>query len=742
MAKRRRDSGLDKGTVLRFLRENPDSGPRDIAREMGLSAAAYQSLRHLLRELRDSGELPPRGKKRGGAAGALPKTTVLEIFGRDVDGEFLCRPAHWPHATPAPSITLLPASRGGGPAPGVGDRVLARLEKREDGGHDARLIKTLGASVHHVLGVLARVKGEIRVRPVDRKSKLELIVPRGDDMDADDGDLVLAAPQAGRVMGLPRARVVERLGPFSAPGAISLIAIHAHGVPDRFPDNVIAEAEGIEPAGLASREDLRTMPLVTIDPEDARDHDDAVWATPDDDPANAGGVIAVVAIADVAAYVRPGSALDREALRRGNSAYFPDRVEPMLPERLSNDLCSLKEGVERPCLAVRMVFDRDGSKLSHRFVRGMMRSAAKLTYSQVQNAIDGKPDDKTGPLLDPILKPLWRAYDLLKRARERRSPLDLSTREHRVKIGPDGRVASITLREQLDSMALIEEFMIQANVAAAETLEKRATPFVYRVHGEPSNEKLESFAAVMRSVGLSFAKGQVVRAATFNRILAQAKDGPYAEMINEITLRTQAQAEYTPENIGHFGLNLARYAHFTSPIRRYADLIVHRALIRALRLGKDGLTDVETARLKDIAAEISGHERRAMAAERDANDRYLTAYLSEHIGAEFKGRVAGVTRFGLFVRLEETGADGIIPIRNLGQEYFRHDEREHALIGERTGLTHRLGDRVTVRLREAAPLTGGLRFDLVESTAADRAPAAKRGAFPPRRDKRRGRKSR
>jgi ribonuclease R len=422
-----------------------------------------------------------------------------------------------------------------------------------------------------------------------------------------------------------------------------------------------------------------------------------------------------VAIADVAAYVRVGSALDREARAKGNSVYFPDRVEPMLPEHLSAGLCSLRQGEPRACLAVRMVFDKQGKKVSHQFVRGLMRSAAKLSYEQAQAAIDGKPDDQTGPLIDSVLKPLWAAYATLKKGRDVRSPLEIDSTERRVIISPEGKVVSIRVRESLEAHKLIEEMMIQANVCAAETLEQRGSPLIYRIHDTPSLEKVQALADFLSTIGVAWSKGEAPRTDRFNRLLAQTREGPHAEIVNEVVLRTQMQAQYNPDNIGHFGLNLMRYAHFTSPIRRYADLIVHRALIRALKLGDDGLRDEEIPRLTDTARHITEAERRAMAAERDATDRYVAAFLAERQGAEFEGRITGVTRFGLFVRLTDTGADGLVPVSSLGSEYFIHDDRAHALVGEESGDRWPLGMKVEVRLQEATPITGGLIFEMLSN---------------------------
>ena len=658
------------------------------------------------------GPKPPRKNKAPRAEPGLPLTLVLEVTGRDADGEFLAKPVKWENPEPPPRIIVAPGQRGDQRPPGMGDRILAKLHKGPDG-VTARVIKTLPKPVTRIVGQYTREKGFGTITPADKKSRLSFIVARGDENGAKDGDFVIAVPAEGRAAGtaVPKARIVEILGGIDTPGAISLIAIAAHGIPDSFPMDAIAEAKEAEPPTLKGRTDLRHLPLITIDPDDARDHDDAVHAEPD--PAVPGGWIVTVAIADVAAYVTVGSALDREAYLRGNSTYFPDRVAPMLPEELSADMCSLREGENRATMAVRMHFNADGKKTSHIFVRGLMRSAAKLSYQQVQNAIEGRPDDKTGPLLEPIIKPLYAAYAVMKKGRDKREPLEINAPERRVRIGADGQIATITLREALPSMQLIEEMMIQANVAAAETLEAKRTPAIYRIHDEPSDLKIEALADFMHSIKMPFTMGQKLNPAVFNRILREQKDGPFAPIVNEVVLRSQSQAIYSADNIGHFGLHLQRYAHFTSPIRRYADLIVHRGLIRALKLGDDGLTDDEIARLPQIAEHISTCERRSMLAERESVDRYLAAYMAEKIGATFPGRISGVTSFGLFIRLDETGADGLVPIRTVGNEFFKHDEARHALVGSRTGTTYALGDKVEVKLLEAAPVTGGLRFEIV-----------------------------
>ena len=709
---------LDRERVLDALAKVPGGAKRDIARALNVKGNDRIALKRILKELAEEGIVERGGKRSFVKPGSLPEVSVLEIIGADPDGELLARPARWEGDTPPPKIYVVPGKEQENVAAlGKGERILARLTETRDG-YEARIIKHLGASVHRVLGVYQQGAREGRIAPIDRKTRYEFIVDSRDRGGAVANELVMAEPLSGKASGLPRARVVERLGSMSEPKTVSLIAIHAHGIPTEFPKAALDEAEDARAVDARGRTDLRKFPLVTIDPEDARDHDDAVWAGPDNDLANPGGHIAIVAIADVAYYVRANSALDRVAHLRGNSAYFPDRVVPMLPERLSADLCSLMENEDRPCLAVRMVFDKHGKKLRHEFLRGIMRSAASLTYAQAQRAFDGTPDADHKEIAKNALAPLWACYQAIAVARDKRDPLNLDLPERRIIIGADGKVASIAFRERLESMRVIEEFMIQANVAAAESLERARTPLIFRIHEQPSKEKLFAFSDYLRTINVTFAKGQVVKPSVFNRILANVKGGPYAEVMNDVVLRTQSQAIYSPDNIGHFGLNLTHYAHFTSPIRRYADLVVHRALIRAMKLGSDGLSDSEMGKLGETAEHISMTERRAMAAERDSTDRYVAAFMEDRVGATFEARITGVTRFGLFVRLPESGAEGLIPARSMGFEYFRHDERKHALVGDRSGTEYKLGNRVTVRLMEAAPLTGGLRFELAEAGEA------------------------
>ncbi len=710
--------------ILRFIADHPQkASKRELAKAFGLKGDSRVELKQLLRDLEQEGMLQ-KTRKSLIRPGALPPVTVLDITTRDKDGELIGRPAEWPDEMGvAPAVAIRqsssPAGRNGkgkAPVAGMGDRILAKIFPATDRGgpaYTARIIKVLDKRRGALLGVFKDTPGGGgRLLPIERRGE-EMVIDPDYKGGAKDGDLVEVEIARLGSFGLPRAKVLSIVGSVSSEKAISMIAIHAHGIPYIFPPAVVAEADDAKPATMSHREDWRSVPLITIDPADAKDHDDAVYAELDPSPDNPDGVIVTVAIADVSYYVRPNSPLDREALKRGNSVYFPDRVVPMLPERISNDLCSLREGQDRPALAVRMTFSKEGRKAGHTFHRVMMKSAAKLSYQQAQAAIDGNADDKAGPLLEPILKPLWQAYEVMKRGRGRRQPLELDMPERKIQLKPDGTVDRVVVPPRLDAHKLIEEMMIQANVAAAETLEKKKQPLIYRIHDGPSLSKQEILREFLATLDIPLAKGGNMRANNFNGILAKAEGTPHQTMVNEMVLRSQSQAVYSPENIGHFGLNLMKYAHFTSPIRRYADLIVHRALVGSLGFGEGGITPDEEAALDDIAAEISTFERRAMAAERETVDRLIAHHLAGRIGEEFDGRVGGVTKSGLFVALPDYGADGFIPISTLGMDYFIYDEAHQALSGEKTGLGYRLGDSVRVKLVEAIPLAGALRFEMV-----------------------------
>ncbi len=705
--------------ILEFIAGSPiPVGKRDIVRAFKVPPAERVALKGLIKEIERSGAVERGRKRRLQPIDSLPEIGLIEITGVDLDGEMLGRPLAWRDVEHAPTIFVV-AERGA-PALGLGERAVVRFVRLDDNTYEARIVRALGGAPDRVLGVFHRDRDGGRLEPTDRKLRTEFRIAAADAAGAADGEIVLAEVLPARRLGSPQARVVERIGNSADPRAFSLIAIHAHGIPTEFSREAVRLAEKAQPVSLGERADLRAIPLITIDGADARDFDDAVWAEPD--PERAGGWHILVAIADVGWYVRPADALDRAARERGNSVYFPDRVVPMLPEALSNELCSLKPGVERACMAVHLWLDGDGRVHRHRFVRGLMRSAARLTYEQVQAAVDGRPNELAGPLVAPVLRPLYGAYHALDRARRRRGTLDLDLPERRILLDPSGRVARIEPRDRLDSHKLIEEFMIAANVAAAEELERLHQPCMYRVHDSPDPAKLAALREFLDSIGihgLALAKGQVVRPRHFSEILRRAAGTPYATLVNELVLRSQAQAVYSPENHGHFGLALPRYAHFTSPIRRYADLLVHRALIAGHHFGAGALPRAE---VKDFAAageHISMTERRAAAAERSASDRYTAAFLAERVGASFAGRINGVTRAGLFVTLAETGADGLIPISTLPADYYDHDEKRHQLVGRRFGRTYMLGDAVTVRLAEANTVTGSLLFALIDIEGHD-----------------------
>lgn len=708
-----------KSEILDWIKDNPTlTSKRDIAKAFGIKGAARIDLKRVLKELEAEGHLSKR-RKTYRDPDQLPPVSVLQVLAPDADGDMFARPLEWMGEGAEPRVLMV--LRDSDPSVGEGDRVLCKLQevKADDHQYRARVIRKIGANPRKMLGVFRKSAEGGRIVPIDKGADKEWLVRPDGAAGAKDGELVEAeaAGPKGR-LGLPFARIITRLGDPSAPKAVSLIAIHQHGIPDDFPSDVVAQADEAKPADLKGRIDLRDVPLITIDPVDARDRDDAVWAELDPDPKNAGGFILWVAIADVANYVRPNSPLDREAWKRGNSSYFPDRVVPMLPDRLSGDLCSLHEGVERACLAVKMTIDAEGKKIGHVFVRGLMQSKASLSYADVQAARDGNPNEVCAPLMDSVINPLFEAYAALKKARKLRQPLELDLPERKIILGDDGRVKSVSFAERFDAHKLIEEFMVLANVAAAEELFEKNRPLLYRVHEEPSDEKLDALREVAAASGFTLAKGQVLHTSHLNRLLAQADGTDHDALINISTLRSMTQAYYHPENFGHFGLALRSYAHFTSPIRRYSDLIVHRALIAAHGWGDDGLSPEEIDRLEETAKHISETERRSMTAERDTTDRYLAAYLSERIGTDMTGHISGIQKFGAFVKLDETGADGLVPVRSLGAEFFNFDPQTQTLMGSDTGLTLSIGQKVVVRVAQAVPVTGGLELEMLSIEGA------------------------
>ncbi|MCZ4280350.1 ribonuclease R [Kiloniella laminariae] len=702
-----------KEAVLDFIQQSPGAvGKREIARAFNLRGEDKIPLKALLKELKSDGHFGREARqKKNNLDGRLPPVLVVEITRIDNDGELVAVPASWEEEHAPPSIYIIPERKSKFDL-SVGDRILGKLKRLDNNSYQAIPIRKLETAALKILGIYQITEEGGFVRPVDKKAKSDFILNPEYAKEATHGELVLCEIRKGRSRkGLKEVQVVERLGGINNPRALSLVAIYERGIPNNFSSEAVEEARAAKAAVLGKRTDLRDIPLVTIDGADARDFDDAVWAEALDDGE---GWRVLVAIADVAHYVHPGSPLDDEAQNRGNSTYFADRVVPMLPEELSNGWCSLNPDEDRPCMAVHLWLDSTGELVKHKFVRGLMRSRARLTYEQVQEALDGRPDNITQPLLPTVLKPLEGAYQALLKARHARGTLELDIPEFQVRMDDAGEVTEIIKRERLESHKLIEEFMIMANVAAAIELEQRRQPCMYRVHESPDPARIEGLADSLHGMGVSFAKGQVITPKVLTRVLERTKDLPEAKLVNELILRAQSQARYDPENLGHFGLALTRYAHFTSPIRRYSDLMVHRALIRGLGLGNDGLSDTEESRFNDIAVHISATERRSAAAERDTINRFTASFFSHKIGKIFPGKINGVTKAGLFITLDDTGADGLVPMRQLPDDYYIHNEKEHILTGRRWGREYHLGNKVMVRVTESDPVSGGIAFRLIE----------------------------
>lgn len=720
MAKKIKAPFPTREEILQYIQETTGRvGKRELARAFQLDSGQKILLKKELKKLADEGLIERGHGRRFSQPGSLPSVSVVEISGTDIDGEILAKPVNWEFDAPPPVIYMAPM-RHGQRALANGERVLAKLERLENVEQDriayeARTIRRIVHAPTETLGVyLETSSGQGRIRSTNRRHKSHFAIADDGGIELVEGDLVLAEAVSGKSLGLPRVKVQKKISS-AGPKSISLIAIYEHDIPNRFPPEAIDQADSAKATPLAEREDLRDTALITIDGADAKDFDDAVFAEPDKNVEN--GWHLIVAIADVSWYVRPASALDAEAYKRGNSVYFPDRVVPMLPEALSNGWCSLMPHEERPCIAAHMWIDGQGNLSRHKFVRALMKSKARTTYEQIQEAADGRPNKLTRPLIDDIITPLYGAYQCLLEARAGRGVLELDLPEKKIEVDENGYVTGVSVRPRFDSHKLIEEFMVLANVAAAMELEKLKKPCMYRIHGEPSREKLLSLKDFLDSISIPFTLGQVIRPNHFNMILRRAAGTPNDHLVNQVVLRSQSQAEYSPDNIGHFGLALKRYCHFTSPIRRYSDLLVHRALVSGLKAGEGGLEE-DHKPYTEMGEHLSQTERRASGAERDAVDRFSALYLSERVGSLFKGRISGVTRFGLFVELDETGADGLVPIRTLSDDYYEHIESRHMLVGKRHGKVYRLGAVVEVMLMEADPITGGTTFEIIGESGA------------------------
>ncbi|MCZ2204233.1 ribonuclease R [Bartonella sp. A05] len=705
----------NKQDILAFITENPNlSSKREIAKAFNLKSDSRIWVKNVLRDLKENG-LISKQRKKVITKEKLPPITLAKISAFDNNGGFIAQPLEW-KSDQKPYIVILSSRRKKEVNVGIGDHVLVKVFRKKvlhSAPYTGQIIRKINKQETTTLGVVRKLEnGQLLLEPIERKFNV-LLLDTPSEIDIESGALVEIEMSKGTDYGLKSAKIKNILGHIDSEKALSMIALISKGIPYIFPEDVLEQAKNMKPSSSINREDWRQLPFVTIDPPDAKDHDDAVYATKDEDPTNSGGWIVTVAIADVSHYVKAGSLLDKEAFKRGNSVYFPDRVVPMLPEYISNNLCSLREGEDRPALAVRMIFDSNGNKREHSFHRIIMRTVAKLSYQEMQSAIEGNTNKKTAFLLEDILQPLWKAYINLKNARNRRQPLELEIAEKKIILDENGQIKDVVVPPHLEAHRLIEEFMIQANVAAAETLKKYHQPFIYRIHDKPSLAKQEILRGFLKSLGISLSRGAELTSARLNNILKKVANTQQQELVNQVILRSQSQAEYNPKNIGHFGLNLNNYTHFTSPIRRYADLIIHRALIKILQLGDDILTDTQEQDLEKIATQISSYERRAMIAERETVDRLVAHYLADKVGHSFGGRISGVTKAGLFISLDKLNADGFVPISTLKNDYYHFDETQHALIGKRCRKCYQLGDIVDVKLVEVQPLAGSLCFEML-----------------------------
>ena len=709
---------INADLLLQRLKQNREPMlKKEIAKSFGLKGDERREMKSAIRELMDAGLIEKTVSKAYAIAGqeTIPAVSVFEVTNVTTDGEIYAMPVDNQVLLARIKNPIVIEAKTNKPC-AQGDRILVKLKTSPDDTITGQVMRVLGeVRTKTIVGRALEVKKGWVIEPVNKSDRDTYALKNAPD-ELINGHLVevnLSRETGKGALSKDVATLKQIIGHDDDPKAISLIAMFEKGLSPDFPDAVNAETEGMKVPELGTREDLRDIPLVTIDGADARDFDDAIFAERTDN----GGFHIIVAIADVAYYVREGTALAKEAYRRGNSTYFPDRVVPMLPEGLSNDLCSLRPHEPRACMGFHIYIDETGTLTSHNVFRGLMKSHARLTYEQAQAAFDGVTDETTAPLIDDVLKPMHDAFLVLEAARKQRGALEINSPERKIDIDETGTMTGVSMRERYDSHKMIEEFMILANVAAAKALESKSAPCIYRIHDQPDSTRIDSAADFLQGFGINLAKGNVPKPMALNSILKKVEDTDYAHLVNEVILRSQTAAVYSPDNIGHYGLALDKYAHFTSPIRRYADLIVHRSLIRAYDLGEGGLTKEEDVLIGEISEHISKTERNSMEAERNSVDRFTASYLETRIMAEFTGRISGVTKFGLFVRLDENGADGLVPIRSLPDDYYVHNEDAHALIGRKTKRIFRLCAPVRVRVREADRLTGSTVLQIVNAEA-------------------------
>ena len=713
--------------------------PRDVARAFHLDVELRPALRRRLRNLAETGKLTKQNQNPTRQVEALVETTmpeisVLEIFGFDDDGNGYARPVDDDTTDIHICVRL---SRREGRAPAIGQQILARLSQIEPSYYEARIIRVLDRQPKHIFGIAIATKRNklgkhlsgknFILQPAMRgkRDRLNLVVPA--DMTITDGDLVEAILQSDRGRISKSARVIANLGNSTQSGAFSTLALAEFNIRHEFPEAVIRETESLKRLEVQGRRDLRQIPFVTIDGADARDFDDAVYA----EPVDYGGWRVIVAIADVSHYVRPGSAIDREAQLRGNSVYLPDRVVPMLPEAISNDLCSLLPHQDRAAIVADMIIDQDGQRQSFKIERAIITSHARLTYDQVKAVYDGTRDEADCAVPHGALHSLFGAWRVLTIDREKRAPLALNLRERRIIMAENNTPIRVEQRSQNEAQRLIEDFMITANVAAADRLIAAKKLCVFRVHDTPDPKKAASLTKLAKTIGARFPIGQVLRPHHFNQILKAAEGTADMTTINEAVLRSQAKAVYSVDNIGHFGLALRNYAHFTSPIRRYADLLVHRSLNDAATKSgqpEDGLGRILHDKMAEICTHISETEANAAAAERRTIDRFAAALFESRLGEIVQGVIVATTSFGAFVRIDDGAADGLLPLHALPDDFYDHHELTERLEGRHTRWVFAAGDELKVKITEVTAVSGGILLDWVDGGRIDKSPTPRKAA--------------
>ena len=703
--------------IQNFLQEKGPSSKRDLAKYFRIKGyVARVAFKELISKAMIDGRLHPHPGKRIGIKPhtELTKTKevdrlVLRVTSKTSDGELLCTPTNENLNDDFPQIILESRSKAK-----LGDTISAILKPVDEDTYLATFTKPQASETpRNIIGTLeVRPHKEIVFKPLV-KSLAHMkftVIEKITNKDVSDGMVVLAEVQHA-IGGTPQAKIIDVLHQNIAGNEVSL-GIAAHNLPHEFPEYVMTEANSLYPlTDINGREDLRDIPLVTIDGADAKDFDDAVWAEPWETSKIKNGFHIIVAIADVAHYVEERESLDKEAFVRGNSVYFPGYVVPMLPEALSNNLCSLVPKQDRPTMACHMYIDSKGKLHNYTFTRAVIHSHARLTYEHVQQALDGHVDETVSPVMESTIVPLHAAFQALLKNRNTRGALDLDMPETVIDMAPDGKITALVKRERVDAHRLIEEMMVLANVAAASELQKRGADCLYRIHPEPSEGKRDALIFAFKDLGIKMSKAATTSPQGIQKHIEMVPEAQ-RESLYQSVLRAQEQARYAPENIGHFGLALQRYAHFTSPIRRYSDLIVHRSLIKTLKLvGHEKIKLEEN--LEHIAEHLCITERRAQKAEWDVRDRLIARYYSEFTGNTFKAKITGIHEFGAFVSIDDGQAEGLLHVRDMHDDHYAMDNKRGILKGRRTNNILKMGGAVDVILQASSAETGKLTFETI-----------------------------